>query len=354
MSIPFLASGNDVTIEWLAAVLDTAGATEGAELVSMTAAPIGSGQMGENVRFVLEWSAPDHPLGTVVGKFPSDDETSRATGVATGAYEKEVNFYREIAPTVDIRTPRCYHVDGDSQAGTFVLILEDLAPRRQGDQIAGCATTEVELVIDQLVGLQAPRWDDPTLHDVDWLGRRTDESAMQHSGLYSMLLPGWESSVGSMIDPQYAEVARVLDRQMIDWLNLESVPLVLTHGDFRLDNMMFHDEVGLAVVDWQTVGHGAPTNDLSYFMGTGPTPDLRREIEGDVVRRYHSGLTAAGVGFDWDLCWDLYRRSAPAGLLMSVIASQIVVATDRGNAMFAAMAERSAAMALDLGSFDLV
>src|SRR5213079_1040792 len=35
---------------------------------------------------------------TVVVKVAAEDETSRATGVQLGAYEREIRFYREVAP----------------------------------------------------------------------------------------------------------------------------------------------------------------------------------------------------------------------------------------------------------------
>ena len=41
-------------------------------------------------------------------------------------YEREVKFYRDIAPTVDIRVARCYHGEWDPSDHDFVLLLEDL------------------------------------------------------------------------------------------------------------------------------------------------------------------------------------------------------------------------------------
>ena len=57
------------TPQWLSAVLKTAGVR--AELVHVHASTIGTGQLGKNVRFMLEYRAPsaDLPL-TLVGKVP--------------------------------------------------------------------------------------------------------------------------------------------------------------------------------------------------------------------------------------------------------------------------------------------
>jgi hypothetical protein len=68
----------------------------------------------------------------------------------------------------------------------------------------------------------------------------------------------------------------------------------------------------------------------------------------DLLKRYHDALRARGVdGYGWDRCLDDYRRATLSGVLMTVVASQVVASDDRGNAMFAAMAERHFAHAID-------
>src|SRR5207302_8122544 len=111
---------------------------------------------------------------TVIAKQPAADPTSRETGKALRSYEAEVRFYQQVAGTVDIRTPAVYYADIDVDTGSFVLRLEDMAPARQGDQIAGCSVEEAHVALDELVKLHAPRWGDPTLTELDWLTRDPD------------------------------------------------------------------------------------------------------------------------------------------------------------------------------------
>ena len=355
-SLPIATNAAMVTPEWLTAALGSGIDLAGRAVVGYDAQAVGTGQMGENVRFVLQWN--DGPGGdlpaTVVAKFPSDDPVSRATGLATRSYEREVAFYREVADTVDIRTPRCFYADVDLASGDFVLILEDLAPRQQGDQLRGCSIAEAEVVIDQLVALQAPRWNDPSLNNIDWLSRRDQASVDATSGLYRMVLPGFAAQIGPLMDAEHVAVAQALGETIDRWMNIPDGPATVTHGDYRLDNMLFDDAVGLAVVDWQGPGHGSPWHDLAYFMGTGLLPEVRASCEADIVQRYVRGLNRVGVDVGFDEAWLGYRRASYAGVLMAVVASQIVVATDRGNKMFAAMADRSAAMALHHHATDLI
>ena len=77
----------------------------------------------------------------------------------------------------------------------------------------------------------------------------------------------------------------------------------------------------------------------------------RRTNEEALIREYHRGLLAAGVdGYDWNTCWDDYRRYSFGGLIMAIAASVLVERTDRGDDMFMAMASRHSTQALDLGA----
>src|SRR4029077_1255236 len=91
-------------------------------------------------------------------------------------------------------------------------------------------------------------------------------------------------------------------------------------------------------------------SDVAYFLGNAVEPEIRRSCEHDLVVRYHRALVDDyGVdGYPFDQCWDDYVRSSYASLLMAVFASMMVGRTDRGDAMFMAMANRSAQMAADL------
>ena len=89
---PLVADPGLVTPEWLTRVLRHAGAIDAAAKVSsFEASPIGTGQVGANVRYALSYdrAAPEAPA-TVVCKFSSRDPASAAAGVAVLTYETEV------------------------------------------------------------------------------------------------------------------------------------------------------------------------------------------------------------------------------------------------------------------------
>ena len=93
MSKPRLISQpDDITAEWLSDIFQQAGVD--GTVSAFTAKSIGTGQVGENVRFELNGSG-DIPK-TVVGKFPSTDKVSRQTGTDTSNYIREVHFYEHL------------------------------------------------------------------------------------------------------------------------------------------------------------------------------------------------------------------------------------------------------------------
>ncbi|MGH9045858.1 MAG: phosphotransferase [Acidimicrobiales bacterium] len=350
MTAPLVAEPGLVTPEWITEVLCDAGAiAPDSAVTSITWQAIGTGQVGDNVRYALEYRGVPGPA-TIVCKFGSRDPSSAAAGVSLGLYETEVAFYKELAPTVDVGCPRCYFAAVEPGTADAVVVMEDLAPAEQGDQIAGCSLVQAEIAVDEAARLHGPRWGDPKLAELGWLARN------ENTGLGAAMPLVW--------DPFVERYKGSLDQVTVD-AGSELATLVsavdarrsgartATHYDFRLDNMLFGTVPGgrpLTVVDWQTVQLGPGVRDVAYFLGNAFEPEVRRACERELVARYHTALVDDYGIDDYPLeqCWTDYVTFSYASLVMAVFASMLVGRTDRGDAMFMAMANRSAQMAADL------
>ncbi len=62
---------------------------------------------------------------------------------------------------MSIPVPPCFYSEISDDGADFVLILADMAPAVQGDQIAGCSSAEATLAVEALAGLHGPSWCDP-------------------------------------------------------------------------------------------------------------------------------------------------------------------------------------------------
>jgi hypothetical protein len=340
----------DLTPEWLGAVM--AGHGYG-PVESVGVEPIGTGQIADSARLAIRWGGGEKGPDSLVAKVTAASEDSRQAGLTTRTYEVEVGFYSSLAAELPMRAPRCYWAGFDPAQAAYGVLLEDVAPAHQGDQMGGCSIAEAAAALDELALLHAPRWGDSTLSSLGWLQAGGRDRGAGLGAILAMFLPGFLERYESRLTPEVVElIPRFLSVMDQYGVGGESPPTVL-HGDFRNDNLMFGlDRV--VVLDWQTVSLGAALSDVSYFLGGSLLPDQRRQHEENLVRTYLDRLGSLGVELDWDRGWLDYRRYAFAGLIMAMFASMVVTRTDRGDSMFIAMADRAGLHALDMDSLSLI
>jgi len=347
-----------LTAEWVTSALRASGTLTDGTVTGVELSPVGTGQMCDSLRVTLRFDRDVEMPPTMIAKLPAADETSRATALALRNYENEVRFYQQLAPHLPVHTPAAYYADIDVATASFVLLLEDMAPAEQGDQLRGCSAETAKVAVDELVRLHAPRWADPSLASLDWLHRDRD---VQRAFLLSLLPAAWNGfrdRYAGDLDADVLVAGGALFSRLDGYLDADDAPRTVVHGDYRLDNLLFDPGAGgvpVTVVDWQTCTHGPAMQDVAYFIGAAMPADGRRDAEAALVDGYYAGLVAAGVsGYGWDQCWRDYRRGTWAGLIMAVAASMLVERTARGDEMFLTMAARHSRHALDLDAAELL
>lgn len=331
----------DIDAAWLTAVLQRAGVD--AVVQGFEAANVGTGQIGESVRFRLRYERDGEGApASLVGKFPSPDEDSRRTGVMLGNYVREVRFYQQLAPNALVQTPRCWFADTDEATGEFALIMEDLAPARQGDQLRGVTLDQARLVMLQAARLHASHWGDARLDELPWVsGSKAAPPSAVTPELVATLWQGFRARYGERLRPDWIEVGERLSARWTAFGGLYDGPRCLTHNDFRPDNMMFGTPDGghpVTVLDWQSFAYGAGATDVAYFLAGALDPAVRRAHEDELLAIYHRELAALGVT-DYPM-EDLRRHYAQGGFLLfltAFFAAMVVVQTARGDEMFLQM-----------------
>ena len=317
-------------------------------LKGFTANTIGTGQMCDSFRLTLNWDGHDGP-GSIVAKCPSTNANSRQIAKTLRNYVLEISWYRDLANEIPVSCPLCYHAEIDVNEVDFALLLGDMSPARQGDQLEGATIAMIEAAIAEAAKLHGPLWDSPRLADYDWFNHGVGNKELVRNllpGLYQGFKERYRSrldaDIFAMGDEFIARIDRYLDQPL-------TTPTI-AHSDFRIDNLLFYPDTGaVTVVDWQTVGIGSGPTDIAYLIGTSiADPAIRAEEEFRLLDSYAEQLRARGVNIHDEDCRLAYRRGSFSGFIMAIFASMNVERTERGDEMFAVMAERPAQQILDL------
>ena len=168
------------------------------------------------------------------------------------------------------------------------------------------------------------------LHAVDWRARGLEDFG-RHDGCCQRLIRRWSQQYRATCQTPVPAM-----EHLMAWLP-NHIPAgadspdhtCITHGDFRMENLMFHPtrpEV-VAVLDWELSTLGHPLSDLAYNCLAWHMPSgilrgygdqdlaaLGLPTEHTYVARYceHTGLDTAQVLKDWPfyLALNLFRLSA--------------------------------------------
>jgi len=341
----------DLTVEWMQAALVSAGFD--VVLTGVEVEPVGTGQMSVSLRVRCQAAAPtvDAPESVIV-KIPSPDRAVRQ--LVCAGYRAEIAFYEELAPTVAVQVPACYLAVANADASSFTLLLEDLAPAAQGDQVAGASLEAVTAAARNLAGLHGPRWCDPALRRAAWPQPGGSGAHRFTAELVSGALPQLAERLGPALS---AEDLTTLERSaavLAGFLGARAERFAPIHGDYRLDNLLFGPGAAVSAVDWQTLDLGLPARDLAYLAGTSLSIGDRRAGETDLVGAYWRQLVRHGVdAYTRDECFDDYRLGMLHCPLIIVLGAAYGTRTERGDTMFATMVERSCAAMRDLGTLAL-
>ena len=323
---------DDLTVDWVRVHLGVAHAT------SVAIESVGTGQVANCYRLRIE--CDDATTCTFIAKTPSADETSRATASLQRLYEREVAFYQHLAANVETRTPACHFAQRDD-ADNFLLVLEDLSPSADVDQFTGITLDMARAGLRALAGLHGPTHARADLHDAQWLGALGESLRPLYSAVVPILFDQFLKRYAARIDEGTRQLVTAL-RDRIDQYGDYATPhRVVTHGDFRTDNLLIElDGEHMAVVDWQTIGVASPMLDVAYFLSTSLGPDDCARHDEELLAYYVDQLARFDVEYDPSLARREYARYTLQPIVMLVCASVIVEQTERGDLMFLEMIRR--------------
>lgn len=324
MELPETTKG--ISVEWLNEVLHENGFLGDSNITLVVPDKVGVGQ-GNNsdiAKLALNFDQNGKNLPkTIVAKLPPSDETVRKRLIAARVFEREIRFYREVAPRISIRTPKLIYgaVDTDKERAT--ILMEDCSYATPAEpELEGLNYEETKIAVSKIADFHAQWWKAETLAALSWVPNMK-EAGIRNAKVGNTMRLEWdacnkrEDFRSKLPDGGWEAGAKIIEQ--LDWL-VNSLPedkLSLIHGDFRSDNIFFDWDTPndpLIVIDWgatTVIARGAM--DLSFLLGCSITPEMRRKVEKSMVRLYYDRLIEKGVhDYTFNECWTDYIK----GLLL--------------------------------------
>ncbi|TSD61867.1 phosphotransferase [Variovorax sp. KBS0712] len=242
------------------------------------------------------------------------------------AVEREFKVMSGLAGTA-VPVPRVYCLcEDESVIGRAFCIMEFVQGRVLWDQsLPGMSNLERAAIYDEMnrviAALHAVKFAEHGLADFgrpgNYVERQIGRWSKQYVASATQEIPEMERLM-VWLPAHVPESAR--DERMVS----------IAHGDFRLDNLIFHptEPRAIAVLDWELSTLGHPLADFSYHcMSWHITPRMFRGIggldlerlgiptESDYIRRYcdRTGITTPeALAPDWNfyLAYNLFRMAA--------------------------------------------
>lgn len=219
-------------------------------------------------------------------------------------YATEVAFYRDLAPHLGVRVPRCFAAAYDDDSGAHVLLLEEVKGTR-GDYIEGVTPDQAATVLHELARLHVTDWDDSNQR----------QPAPEFDRLEA-LVERWEPAAVPFltrhVDNQAAERTRRYAGAVASlFSDLSAAPQTVTHGDAHQANAVFPDapDARPVLLDWQGSHIDAPIRDVARFLVLGLTTEDRRAHEEALLDGYLAQLRKLGVPYQASRARNDYRTA---------------------------------------------
>jgi len=253
----------------------------------------------------------EHPAGAPASMFckllPTDERRAAIANTRMGS--KEVRFYQDLAPRLELRVPIIHAAVCDPGDESFVLLMEDLVS-------TGCTVSNGTWGVDAdgaaaaLTGLAElhARFEDPARRaaEAPWVPEPTFGSTYG-----SVMLRYGIDHHRDRLSDAFASIAEMyIDHGRALFELWTRGPKTIIHGDTHIGNLFFdHGTIGF--LDWGLINVNTPMREVSYFLSMAMNIDDRRGNERDLVRHYLDARRSFGAGhIAFDDAWLAHRIHA--------------------------------------------
>ena len=131
-------------------------------------------------------------------------------------------------------------------------------------------------------------------------------------------------------------------------------PTVLSHGDWRLDNLFFTPDAEVVAVDWQLIDRSVGPRDLAYFVTESVNVSDPEDYQ-IAFATYLADLATHDVHPDEQWAYEMYRYGTMLGFVYPVVAAGALTIDDPRHLELTGAMLRRCIDGLDaLDAYDLV
>ena len=345
---PIPVTASDLTAEWFSDAL-------GVPVRDVHVEPLGVGVGLVGTLFRVDLDV-DGSSRTLIAKLAAPTEEGRFVATVLNMYGREVGFYNELSARTPIPHPQCFYAAHDPSNQDTVLLLEDVSTRGKAfDQVSGCTYEEAGVAIETLARLHASFWDDTSLDSHAWLLPLGSEPYPSASAMaYDLAWPVVQEFFQDLIDDQVQALGDGYSKRIAGiYGKLSEGPCVLSHADWRLDNLFFSPDRDVIAVDWQLIDRSVGPRDLSYLVTQSIEVD-NPACYRSAFDKYLSELRDLSVDVDPEWAWEMYRYGTLLGFVYPVVAGgALTIADPRHIELVRALFRRSVSALRALDAFDL-
>ncbi|MGB0919905.1 MAG: phosphotransferase family protein [Alphaproteobacteria bacterium] len=231
------------------------------------------------------------------------------------AVDREYKVITALGET-DVPAPRTYAMcEDESVLGTIFYIMDCVDGRVLWDPTIPSVDKENRIAIYDSMNDAIAK-----LHNVDYKAVGLEDFG-KPGNYFARQISRWSKQYKASETEQIPEMDALME-----WLP-ETIPsddtTTIVHGDYRLDNMIFHptEPRVVAILDWELCTLGHPVGDFSYHLMNWDTNEVLAGMSADdyaaagiPTKEQYAALYAERTGFtqvtenlDWYMSYNLFR-----------------------------------------------
>jgi hypothetical protein len=267
--------------------------------------------MTSRTKWDIRWNAPGRAAGlpnSIFAKTTPDAPYLRETLSMLHMAENEVRFYNQLRSEVPEIAPRPY-LARSYPGGRFIILLETLETRGLKPYWVAdeCSLEHAKAVTSALATLHAKFWETERFNtDLSWVRPRTSRfGGVWHEHSFRHARKAYlERADALQMPPELVEMLKFWDENFQPvYRYWDTLPATVLHGDSHLGNTFADNEGRAGYFDWQVILRGHGLRDVSYFLLSAISEDLRRRHERAIVDHYLQELASRGVWLNRENAW---------------------------------------------------